>query len=142
MYYLHTTIYTGDLDKAKAYWSVLDARVVREMEIPGTPGSRVAFVAAARDEETARSERFAPTIALVERNPEEGETGFSHICYRVEDIYATCQMLIDKGHTLKMPPRDGFRAMVRGPEGAVIEFHQMGERKAPQEPWLSMPDGA
>jgi hypothetical protein len=31
--------------------------------------------------------------------------------------------------------------MVRGPEGAVIEFHQAGERKVPQEPWLSMADG-
>ena len=49
---------------------------------------------------------------------------------------------LDRGMTLKMPPRDGFRAMVRDPDGAIIEFHQIGERKAPAEPWLSMADGA
>jgi lactoylglutathione lyase len=139
MYFIHTTIYTPDLEQSKRYWDLLDMRVVRELELPKT-GNKVAFFAADRDEESARSERFSPTIALIERK-DEGPSGFSHICYRVDDIYATCQMLIDKGHTLKMPPRDGFRAMVRGPEGAVIEFHQKGERKPIQEPWASMPDG-
>lgn len=140
MHYLHTTIFTADLDKTRAFWDVLDMRTVRELVVPKI-NARAAFLSGSHDEESGRSERFAPTIALVERSAEAGPVGVSHICFRVDDIYATCQGLLDKGHTLKMPPRDGFRAMVRGPEGAVVEFHQAGERKVPQEPWLSMADG-
>jgi lactoylglutathione lyase len=115
-------------------------RMVRELVVPKI-NARANFLSGTHDEVGGRSERFAPTIALVERSADAGPTGISHICFRVENIYATCQGLLDKGFELKMPPRDGFRAMVRGPEGAVIEFHQAGERKVPQEPWLSMADG-
>lgn len=140
MHYLHTTVFTPDLDHSLRFWSALGMRVVRELIVPGIE-ARAAFVAGPRDEAAARSPRFAPTLALVERTPEKGPVGISHICFRVSDLYATCQALLDKGVSLKMPPRDGFRAMVRAPEGAVIEFHQAGERKAPSEPWLSMADG-
>jgi lactoylglutathione lyase len=141
MYYIHTTVFTEDLKRSEEFWSTLGLDIVRRIDQPRFTAT---FMAAGRDMNTARSERFSPTVALVERKNKVASDfiGISHACYRVDDIYATCQMLIDRGMTLKMPPRDGFRAMVRDPDGAVIEFHQAGERKVPAEPWLSMPDGA
>lgn len=138
MYYIHTTIFTDDLAESEKFWSILGLDLVKRME---QPTMTAAFMAAPDDMETAKSERFAPTVALVERKQKGGRPGISHACYRVKDVYATCQMLLDRGYTLRMPPRDGFRAMVRDLDGATIEFHQMGERKAPAEPWISMPDG-
>ena len=139
MYYLHTTIFTENLEQSEKFWSTLGLDVARRME---QPTMTAAFMAAPNDMESARSERFTPTVALVQRKNATGGAGVSHACYRVEDVYATCQMLLDRGMTLKMPPRDGFRAMVRDPDGAIIEFHQIGERKTPAEPWISMADGA
>lgn len=139
MYYLHTTIFTDNLEQSEKFWSTLGLDVARRMD---QPTMSAAFMAAANDMATAQSERFTPTVALVERKGVKGGTGVSHACFRVDDVYATCQMLLDRGMTLKMPPRDGFRAMVRDPDGAIIEFHQIGERKAPAEPWVSMADGA
>ena len=139
MYYLHTTIFTDNLDQSEKFWSTLGLGVARRMD---QPTMNAAFMAAPNDMATAQSERFTPTVALVQRKNASGGTGVSHVCFRVDDVYATCQMLLDRGMTLKMPPRDGFRAMVRDPDGAIIEFHQIGERKAPAEPWTSMADGA
>ncbi len=142
MYFLHTTIFTDNLEQSEKFWSILGLDLVRRMD---QPTMSAAFMAAPNDMEQARSERFSPTVALVERkaaNAVAGKSGVSHACYRVHDIYATCQSLLDKGMTLRMPPRDGFRAMVRDPDGATIEFHQIGERKTPAEPWISMADGA
>ncbi|UWQ18640.1 VOC family protein [Jannaschia sp. M317] len=63
---------------------------------------------------------------------------FGHIAYRVEDIYALCQELMDAGITINRPPRDGHMAFVRSPDNISIELLQMGESKPPQEPWASM----
>ncbi|MGK9053007.1 VOC family protein [Neorhizobium petrolearium] len=140
MHYLHTTIFTSDPEKSRDFYAHLGLAPVRSLDMPAASMS-VDFMAAGRDEETARSTRFAPTIAVVHRTDGSASPGVSHVCFRVEDLYATCRRLMDKGLTLKMPPRDGFRAMVRAPEGAIIEFHQAGERQVPQEPWISMADG-
>src|SRR5690606_26945066 len=125
--------------QSEKFWSALGLGVARRMD---QPTMSAAFMAGSNDMDSAQSERFTPTVALVERKNVSGSTGVSHVCFRVEDVYATCQTLLDQGMTLKMPPRDGFRAMVRDPDGATIEFHQIGELKAPAEPWASMADGA
>ena len=72
---------------------------------------------------------------------DEGYSGgrnFGHLAYRVDDIYATCQRLMDAGVTINRPPRDGYMAFIRSPDGISIELLQKGEPKAPQEPWASM----
>ena len=78
--------------------------------------------------------------------PEEGEaevyTGgrnFGHLAYRVDDIYATCQALMDAGHIIHRPPRDGHMAFVKSPDGISVELLQEGHLP-PQEPWASMPN--
>ncbi len=66
-----------------------------------------------------------------------GGRNFGHLAFEVEDIYATCQTLLDAGVTINRPPRDGHMAFVRTPDGISIELLQDG-RLPPQEPWASM----
>jgi lactoylglutathione lyase len=63
-----------------------------------------------------------------------------HIAYAVDDIYATCQRLVDHGVTISRPPRDGRMAFVRSPDGISIELLQAGGARPPAEPWASMPN--
>ena len=74
-------------------------------------------------------------------DPEEygGGRNFGHLAYRVDDIYATCQRLLDAGVTINRPPRDGHMAFVRTPDGISIELLQDGALE-PSEPWASMPN--
>jgi lactoylglutathione lyase len=73
-------------------------------------------------------------------DPEEYGEGrnFGHLAYRVDDIYATCQKLMDAGVTINRPPRDGHMAFVRSPDNISIELLQKGESLPAQEPWASM----
>ncbi|OQW38623.1 MAG: lactoylglutathione lyase [Proteobacteria bacterium SG_bin5] len=78
--------------------------------------------------------------------PESGEAevygegrNFGHLAYRVENIYETCQRLMDAGYTINRPPRDGHMAFVRTPDNISIELLQDGHLP-PQEPWASMPN--
>ncbi len=68
-----------------------------------------------------------------------GGRNFGHLAYRVDDIYATCQRLMDAGVTINRPPRDGHMAFVRSPDGISVELLQDGHL-SPQEPWASMPN--
>ena len=83
--------------------------------------------------------------AQVELTHNWDETGygegrnFGHLAYRVDDIYATCQRLIDAGVTINRPPRDGHMAFVRSPDNISVELLQDGHLP-PQEPWASMPN--
>jgi lactoylglutathione lyase len=63
---------------------------------------------------------------------------FGHLAYAVENIYATCQRLLDGGVTISRPPRDGHMAFVRSPDNISIELLQQGDALAPAEPWASM----
>lgn len=141
MHYIHTTVVTPDLEQSKAFY-VEKLGMIAFREIEGPEGRfKAAFIAAPADEETARSARFAPALALLQHfTPTGPQPGISHICFRVPDLYALCDRIKAAGYRFKMPPRDGFRALVHTPEGAVIEFHQTGNRNAPAEPWISMPD--
>ncbi len=68
-----------------------------------------------------------------------GGRNFGHLAYRVDDIYETCQRLLDAGVTINRPPRDGHMAFVRSPDGISIELLQDGHLP-PAEPWASMPN--
>jgi lactoylglutathione lyase len=69
-----------------------------------------------------------------------GGRNFGHVAYAVEDIYATCQRLVDHGVTISRPPRDGRMAFVRSPDGISIELLNRGGARPPAEPWSSMPN--
>jgi lactoylglutathione lyase len=75
-------------------------------------------------------------------DPQEYSEGrnFGHVAYQVENIYETCQRLMDAGVTIHRPPRDGFMAFIKSPDNISIELLQGGDRLAPEEPWKSMPN--
>lgn len=105
------------------------------------------FLAAKKDVEKAK-EKKAPVVELTynwpnENEPQEKLTGgrnFGHLAYRVDNIYETCQSLIDKGVQINRPPRDGYMAFIKTPDNISIELLQKGERLEEAEPWKSMPN--
>ncbi len=60
------------------------------------------------------------------------------MAYAVDNIYETCQRLMDGGVTINRPPRDGNMAFIRSPDNISIELLQKGPALEPQEPWASM----
>jgi|TARA_B100000315_G_C14282696_1_gene453749 lactoylglutathione lyase len=98
------------------------------------------FLAAPADEEAARAQK-APVLELTYNwDPEDysGGRNFGHLAFQVENIYQTCQSLMDAGVTINRPPRDGYMAFVRSPDGISIELLQDGDALPQQEPWASM----
>lgn len=73
-------------------------------------------------------------------DPERYSTGrnFGHLAYRVDNIYETCQALMEAGVTINRPPRDGHMAFIKSPDGISIELLQAGVALEPQEPWANM----
>jgi lactoylglutathione lyase len=93
------------------------------------------FLAAPGDEDAQ--------VELTHNWDEAGYTGgrnFGHLAYAVDDIYASCQRLMDGGVTINRPPRDGHMAFVKSPDGISVELLQAGARLDPAEPWASMPN--
>jgi lactoylglutathione lyase len=91
------------------------------------------FLAAAGDEDA----QVELTHNWDEKEYSEGRN-FGHLAYRVDNIYESCQRLMDNGVTINRPPRDGHMAFVRTPDNISIELLQAGDRLEPQEPWVSM----
>ncbi|OQW63485.1 MAG: lactoylglutathione lyase [Proteobacteria bacterium HN_bin10] len=142
MRYLHTMIRVGDLEKALDFFCA-KLGLVEISRIDNQAGRfTLVFLAVPDDVELARAKK-APMVELT-YNWDEHEYGggrnFGHLAYRVKDIYAVCQRLMDGGVIINRPPRDGHMAFVRSPDGISIELLQEGAALAPQEPWASMPN--
>jgi lactoylglutathione lyase len=69
-----------------------------------------------------------------------GGRNFGHLAYQVDDIYGTCERLMQAGVTINRPPRDGHMAFVRSPDNISVELLQKGAALPPAEPWASMPN--
>ncbi len=134
MKYLHTMIRVSDLEETLRFFNILGLREVRRIDNEQGRFSLI-FLVAPGDE--------AAQVELTHNWDEQGYGGgrnFGHLAYAVENVYATCQHLIDNGITINRPPRDGFMAFIRTPDGISIELLQSGPRLAPAEPWASMPN--
>ena len=140
MRYLHTMIRVTDVDRSLDFFcDKLGMKEVRRHE--SEQGRFTLIFLAASDDEAAGRDSKAPLVELTWNwDPEEykGGRNFGHLAYEVDDIYATCQRLMDKGVTINRPPRDGFMAFVKSPDGISIELLQKGEAKPKAEPWASM----
>lgn len=140
MQYLHSMIRVRDLDEALDFWCNKLGLV--EISRYDNEGGRftLIFLAAPDDAEYAR-EHKRPTVELTYNwDPEtyDGGRNFGHLAFAVEDIYQTCQKLMDAGVTINRPPRDGYMAFVRSPDNISVELLQRGSALPPQEPWKSM----
>ncbi len=132
--YLHTMIRVTDPDATIAFFDMLGVKEVRRMENEKGRFTLI-FLAAPGQEGVAE-------VELTHNwDPEtyEGGRNFGHLAFRVDDIYATCQTLMDAGVTINRPPRDGHMAFVKTPDGISIELLQDGSLE-PAEPWASMPN--
>ena len=142
MRYLHTMVRVTDLDASLRFWrDLLGLQEVRRTENEKGRFTLV-YLAASADAARSAAER-SPEVELTYNWDPEVYTGgrnFGHLAYQVEDIYAACQRLADGGVVINRPPRDGYMAFVRSPDGISIELLQAGEPLAPTEPWASMPN--
>ena len=140
MKYLHTMVRVGDLTQAlDFYCKGLGLEEVTRVDNPAGRFTLV-FLAAPDDVAEAREKR-APLVELTHNwDPETyvGGRNFGHLAYQVDDVYQTCQRLMDAGVTINRPPRDGHMAFVRSPDGVSVELLQKGGALAPAEPWSSM----
>ena len=142
MRYLHTMVRVADLDASLHFWTdLLGLEEVRRLENEAGRFTLV-FLAAPADKARSAAERSPEVELTFNWDPEtySGGRNFGHLAYRVDDIYAACQRLMDGGVVISRPPRDGNMAFVRSPDGISIELLQEGPALAPAEPWVSMPN--
>lgn len=140
MKYLHTMVRARDLDASLDFYC--DSLGLVEVNRYENEQGRftLVFLAAQGDVESARTGQ-SPLVEITwnwDAQDYESGRNFGHLAYRVDDIYHTCQRLMDKGVIINRPPRDGHMAFVRSPDGISIELLQDGESLQPQEPWASM----
>lgn len=135
MKYLHTMVRVRDLDASLDFYCNKLGLVELRRRDSEAGRYTLVFLAAPGDER-------AQVELTFNWDPEEygSARNFGHLAYEVEDIYATCQRLMDGGVVINRPPRDGRMAFVRSPDRISIELLQKGEALPPREPWVSMPN--
>ncbi|HRP34398.1 MAG TPA: VOC family protein [Gammaproteobacteria bacterium] len=135
MKYLHTMVRVSDLDASLDFYCNKLGLVELRRRDSEAGRYTLVFLAAPGDER-------AQVELTFNWDPEEygSARNFGHLAYEVEDIYATCQRLMDGGVVINRPPRDGRMAFVRSPDRISIELLQKGEALPPREPWVSMPN--
>ncbi|MGE3334315.1 MAG: VOC family protein [Rhodospirillaceae bacterium] len=135
MKYLHTMVRVTDLDASLDFY-VNKLGLIELRRTESEKGRFTLVFLAAPGDETAQIE------LTYNWDPETytGGRNFGHVAYEVDDIYALCQRLMDKGVVINRPPRDGRMAFVRSPDNISIELLQKGNAQPPQEPWASMPN--
>ncbi len=136
MEYLHTMLRVSDIEQSLAFYRLLGLEEVRR--ISNEQGRFTLVFLAAIGE---RDKKNPPLLELTHNwDPETygGGRNFGHLAYRVSDIYALCEKLKRAGVVINRPPRDGYMAFVRSPDGISVELLQQGEPLPVKEPWLSM----
>ena len=134
MRFLHTMVRVSDLDASlRFYCDLLGLKETRRKDVPAGRFTLV-FLAAPENPDV----EIELTYNWDEADYSQGCRNFGHLAFRVEDIYALCQRLMDAGVTINRPPRDGHMAFVKSPDGISIELLQKGDPLPPKEPWVSM----
>ncbi|UPH72173.1 VOC family protein [Abyssibius alkaniclasticus] len=132
--YLHTMVRVKDLEASMAFYRLLGLEEIRRYDNEGGRFSLI-FMAPPAQHECPLELTFNwdGDSAL----PDDSRH-FGHLAYEVDDIYATCQHLMDNGVTINRSPRDGHMAFVRSPDNVSVELLQKGDSLKPAEPWASM----
>jgi lactoylglutathione lyase len=137
MRYLHTMIRVRNLDAALDFFCAKLGLV--EVRRQNHEQGRFTLVFLSSDGSTS-----APQVELTynwdQKEPYTVGRNFGHLAYEVDDIYAVCQRLVERGVTINRPPRDGRMAFVRSPDLISVELLQKGEALPQREPWKSMPN--
>ena len=147
MRYLHTMVRVGDLATSLEFYCTKLGLVETRRKDNDKGRYTLVFLAAPEDAvdavQLAAGDHAAPRLELTYNwDPEVYAAGrnFGHLAFEVDDIYALCARLKDKGVVINRPPRDGRMAFVRSPDNISIELLQKGAPRPPAEPWVSMPN--
>ena len=135
MKYLHTMVRVKNIENSlNFYCDKLGLKEVRRIE--NEKGRFTLIFLGAENSD----DRHALLELTYNWDPEEytGGRNFGHLAYSVNNIYETCNKLIEKGVTINRPPRDGHMAFIKSPDGISIEILQEGDALPIKEPWQSM----
>jgi lactoylglutathione lyase len=138
--FLHTMVRVRDIDESKRFYCDLLGLVeTRRKDLDGAKATLV-FLS-----EPGGGPGNEIELTYNWGSDEEYGSGrnFGHLAYAVDNIYETCQKLMDAGLmdagvTINRPPRDGRMAFVKSPDGISIELLQDEGSLPSQEPWASM----
>lgn len=129
---LHTMVRVLDVDASmRFYCDLLGLKEVRRNDYPQGKFTLIYLAAEEGGYEIELTHNWDETTPYTEGS------NFGHIAMRVDNIYDTCQRLMDAGVIINRPPRDGHMAFIRSPDGISVELLQDGHLE-PQEPWASM----
>ena len=133
MHFLHTMLRVSDPEATVRFFELLGLEERRRKDVPQGKFTLIFLGVPGDDAEVELTHNW-------EESGYGGGRNFGHLAFAVDDIYESCQRLMDGGVTINRPPRDGRMAFVRTPDAISIELLQKGEALAPAEPWASMPN--
>ncbi len=140
MRYLHTMVRVRDLAQSLDFYCNKMGLIECDRMESEAGRFTLVYLHAPLDAEQARKNQ-APLLELTYNWDTEDYAGgrnFGHIAFEVDNIYQTCQALMDAGVIINRPPRDGRMAFIRSPDNISIEFLQKGAALTTTEPWHSM----
>ena len=134
MKYLHTMVRVANLEISMAFFTLLGLEETRRLDHDAGRFTLIFMAPPGQPE--------CPVELTYNWDGDDGlpsdSRHFGHLAYEVEDIYKTCEFLMENDVVINRPPRDGRMAFVRSPDNISIELLQSGDSKVPSEPWLSM----
>tara|TARA_B100001057_G_C22850111_1_gene950618 strand:+ start:2018 stop:2440 length:423 start_codon:yes stop_codon:yes gene_type:complete len=134
MKYLHTMLRIKDVDASMNFFvEALGLKLIRRIDVEEGRFSLI-FLAAEGDENS----QIELTYNWDGDDLGNGSRNFGHLAYEVEDIYKTCETLVEQGLQINRPPRDGRMAFVKSPDNISVELLQKGDALEMKEPWSSM----
>lgn len=139
MRYLHTMVRVRNLEQSLDFYCNQLGLLESHRHESETGRFTLVYLYAQNDNEALANK--APLLELTYNWDDETYTGgrnFGHLAFEVDDIYQTCQDLMDSGIVINRPPRDGYMAFIKSPDGISIELLQKGEALSPNDQWLSM----
>lgn len=140
MKYLHTMIRISNVeDSLRFFCDGLNMKEVRRSDYEKGRFTLI-FLATSADEPNYGKQNI-PLLELTYNWDSETYSGgrnFGHLAFGVDNIYDTCEHLQKMGISILRPPKDGYMAFIKSPDGISVELLQIGDRLSPQEPWQSM----
>ena len=133
MKYLHTMVRVTDIDASLDFYC--NKLGLTETRRKDSEAGRYTLIF------LAAPENLEAEVELTYNwDPEPYPSGrnFGHLAFAVDNIFESCQRLLDGGVTINRPPRDGRMAFVRSPDGISVELLQKGDALELIEPWASM----
>ena len=140
MKYLHTMVRVKNLEESLDFYVNKMGMIETRRKDFEQGRFTLVFLAGKDDLDRAENERSPELELTYNWDPGDYDSGrnFGHLAYTVDNIYETCQRLMDAGVTINRPPRDGHMAFVKSPDNISFELLQKDKPLEPAEPWVSM----